>query len=147
MINTTDHNPYVNYKEELLVDFLQNDNELYLALKTGSNLGAGLLGYTLTKVYNKSYENLLQEKIFGPLEMENSTSILKYFIKHHKKTETSGKTTPNWDFDILSPAGGIFSSVKDMTKFLLANFNQMRFSTFKRNNYKDVYNFQAGLGV
>ena len=141
-------NPYVNYNEELLVDFLQNDNELLFepgSKKLYSNLGAGLLGYTITKVYNKSYENLLQEKIFGPLEMENSTSILKNIsLNIIKGLETSGKTTPNWDFDILSPAGGIFSSVKDMTKFLLANFNQNEvFDLQKEITYKDVYNFQA----
>jgi len=141
-------NPYANYTEELLIDFLVNDNELLFepgSKKLYTNLGAGLLGYTLTKVYKKSYEELLQEKIFIPLEMENSTSILKNIsLNIIKGLETSGKTTPNWVLDVLSPAGGIFSSVKDMTKFILANFNQnVVFDLQKEITYKDVYNIQA----
>ena len=146
--NLDPFNPYAGYTEGLLIGYLKYDNELLFepgSKKLYSNLGAGLLGYTLTKIYNKSYERLLQEKIFLPLEMENSTSILKNIsLNIIKGLDTSGKRTSNWEFNILSPCGGIFSSVKDMTKFLLANFQQNEvFDLQKEITYKGDYSMQA----
>ena len=53
-----------NYLEKsLLIDDTLKGKYLY------SNLGAGLLGYTLSKIENVSYEDLLKNHIFSKYKM------------------------------------------------------------------------------
>jgi CubicO group peptidase (beta-lactamase class C family) len=143
-------NPYTNYTEELFIDFLVNDNELLFepgSKKLYSNLGAGLLGYTLTKVYIKSYENLLQEKIFIPLEMEHTTSNLNNVqLNKVKGLDSDGNIIPNWDLNILSPAGSINSSIKDMTKFLLANFQENKIFNLQKEITYETETEKVAMG-
>ena len=68
-------NPYRDYNDKLLYEFLENN----LKLSSGhgkkynySNTGSGLLGHSLGLVYQTTYFNLLQDKIFNPLGMTNS---------------------------------------------------------------------------
>lgn len=88
-----------------------------------SNYGAGLLGYTLTQKYGKSYETLLQERLFGPLAMKSSSTIVSdankvRFIDGFKG---DGKPASHWDFqDTLGPAGSVRSTAHDMLLYLEA---------------------------
>jgi CubicO group peptidase (beta-lactamase class C family) len=103
-----------------------------LAFPTGarsgySNLGYGLLGLALERAAGKPYEALLKQYIFDPLKMENSTITLKE--KHLKLLATPYrddnpmvKTQP-WDLGVLSSAGGVTSSVADLSKFLSLQFH------------------------
>ena len=87
-----------------------------------SNLGAGVLGYILTKLYNRSYNELLHQKIFLSYNMLNSTSNITFVQKNIIRGRDSlGSIVQNWTFDVLNPAGGIFSSVKDLSFFVNAN--------------------------
>ncbi len=128
LFNVTPNDPYINYTPKLLEYYLKND--VVLENPTGtksvySNLGAGLLGYILTKKVKKSYEKLLQEEIFTPLQMRNSSTLLKNIDpqKLIKGLDTNGKETSNWSFtDALVGAGGIKSTIIDMEKFIRKNF-------------------------
>lgn len=119
-------NPYRKYSKEKLEKYLQED--LQLKSTPGeeyaySNLGAGLLGYTLSTVVGKSYEEMLQEVVFGPLRMSSSTTEReKIRSKLVKGLGKNGKQTANWDLNALSGAGAVLSSVEDLSKFALANF-------------------------
>lgn len=114
-----------------------------------SNLGAGLLGYTLSKIENDTYENLLQNKIFSKYDMPNSTtditSIKGTLVKGLNK---EGIEVPNWDLAVLTAAGGIFSTVEDLSHFAVSQFDYTnkelkltREKTFELNEKMDI-----GLG-
>ena len=147
-----ENNPYKHYNKEKLKDYLTKD--VKLSQEPGikyeySNLGSGILGFELTSISKSSYESLLQEKIFTKYKMESSTSKRKNIQSELVKgLKPNGKITPNWDFDVLAGAGAIFSTVEDLSKFALAQFdkenNELTLTqepTFKVND-----NMQIGLG-
>ena len=89
-----------------------------------SNIGVGILGYTLCKISNKNYEQLLNTYITSKFNM-NFTTQNRKLIENHliKGLNSNGNRTPNWDLSSLTPAGGILSNVEDLSKFTLAQFN------------------------
>lgn len=149
LLSQNPDNPYKNYDEEKLKEYCSK--ELKLQSKVGekydySNLGAGLLGYALTQHSKKSYEALLQEKIFQPLQMQHSTTN-RDLVKDKLVLglNASGKPTSNWDMAVLAPAGGILSTVEDLSKFAIANLdstnqalNLQRLSTFTINKSMSI---------
>jgi CubicO group peptidase (beta-lactamase class C family) len=57
-------NPYKDYDEERLREYLSEEMELKSETGTEfqySNIGAGILGYVLTTIEQKSYEELVQQ--------------------------------------------------------------------------------------
>ena len=143
-------NPYKEYKEKELKEYLAK----YLELSNKgeyqySNLGAGLLGYTLSKIADTSYGNLLQNKVFSKYDMQNSTADIDK-IKGNlvRGLNNEGNEIPNWEFSVLAGAGGIFSTTEDLSKFVIAQFytsnkalELTRQQTFEVNDKMDI-----GLG-
>ncbi len=110
------------YNSNDLEDYLQNALEFKNRQNTFkySNLGVAILGYTITHIENKSYEELLQEKILKRLTMDNTTTI-------KNKIEKKLILATDADYDIapsMESVGGIFSSVEDLSKFALASFDE-----------------------
>ncbi|NPA36534.1 MAG: beta-lactamase family protein, partial [Chlorobi bacterium] len=124
-------NPYKDYTEQDLKEYLTKFLEVQDKGKYRySNLGAGLLGYTLSRIGNTDYENLLQKMIFSKYDMHNSTSdINKIKGNPVKGLSSNGKEVPNWDFSVLAGAGGIFSTAEDMAKFAAAQFDTLNTET------------------
>lgn len=121
-------NPYKDYDENKMLDYLKNELELQSepgAKFQYSNIGAGVLGYVLTKIENNSYEELLQEKIFQPYGMSNSTANREQ-VTGRLATGLSkrGKPTSYWDFGALQGAGTILSTAEDLSRFIIANFDE-----------------------
>lgn len=118
-------NPYKEYGKIALTTYLTK--HLVLSKKgifQYSNLGAGLLGYTLSQLANLSYENLLQQKIFSKYGMENSTAKLQNTKGNLVKgLNNNGEEIPNWEFTSLAGAGAILSTVEDLSKFATAQFD------------------------
>ena len=89
-----------------------------------SNLGAGLLGFVLSKIEDTTYEDLLQTRIFSKYQMTSSTTdrtmVSKVLVAG---LNPKGNETPNWDINVLVGAGGILSSVNDLSRFATAQFN------------------------
>ncbi|MDY0780476.1 serine hydrolase domain-containing protein [Tenacibaculum sp. IB213877] len=146
-------NPYKQYTSENIEEFLKE--KVKLKYKTGeknkySNLGAGLLGYILTKKNNKSYEELLQEIICKPLQMTNTTTLREKIKEENlvKGLNKKGKETSNWDFtDALVGAGGIKSSVVDLEKFVRKNFeNDSIYNLTHQKTYAVNDKMEIGLG-
>ncbi len=143
-------NPYIEYKEKEMKEYLTK----YLELSNKgeyqySNLGAGLLGYTLSKIENVTYESLLQNKIFSKYAMQNSTADINK-IKGNlvRGLNNEGKEIPNWEFSVLAGAGAIFSTVEDLSQFAISQFDYSnkelkltRVKTFELNKHIDI-----GLG-
>ncbi|MEM7109329.1 MAG: serine hydrolase domain-containing protein, partial [Bacteroidota bacterium] len=117
-------NPYKDYKEPQLIKYLTEQLQLAEPKYDYSNLGAGLLGYMLTKIHAQSYESLLQEFIAVKYNM-NSTTTNRDLIasKLVAGRNEVGKEVSNWDFAVLKGAGGIFSNVEDLSKFAKAQFD------------------------
>lgn len=149
---SNDNNPYQDYGENQIEDYLKN----YLKLENGdikrygySNLGTGLLGYTLGLSQKTSFQKLLQKVVFDKYKMKNSfVSSQNLGNKLVKGQDVEGKTTSNWDFDVLFGSGGILSTSEDLAKFANAQFNSQnraltltRTATFKIDN-----NTEIGLG-
>ena len=126
MVNNPD-NPYKGYNAEKLKEYctkqLSLTNEIG-AQSNYSNLGAALLGYAICQKTNKSYENLLQEFIFEPLKMNQSTTNQNLVEEQLVRgLDPDGKVTSNWDLEVLAPAGNVLSSVHDLSKFISANLD------------------------
>ena len=120
-------NPYKDYSDLKLEKYLmrkvkvtdQPESFVY------SNLGFGLLGYTLSKIENKSYNDLLHQKIFSKFGMTNSSTVRSEpesdLVRGLNK---NGSKTPNWDFASLESAGAILSTTEDLSKFAVAQFDE-----------------------
>jgi CubicO group peptidase (beta-lactamase class C family) len=145
-------NPYKNYDEKELLNYLQNEIELEAEPGTTfqySNIGAGILGYVLTKVEDRSLEEMWQERLFKPLNMQNSTVYREeasdLLVRGLNK---KGNPTANWDLGALKGAGAILSSAEDMTKFALANFDTSRKALVmqRKKTFRVDENTDIGLG-
>lgn len=120
-------NPYKNYGKREIEEYLKNllklENEP-LKISSYSNLGAGLLGYTLGLSQKTSFQKLLQKRIFDKYKMTNSfTSSQNLNNRLVKGLDGNGEVVSNWDFDVLFGGGGILSSTEDLVKFVNAQFN------------------------
>lgn len=118
-------NPFCEYDSLLLKDYLENEMTLLSAPSQRyeySFLGFSLLAYLSELKTGKSYEELLQEKVFQRYGMTNSTSIREK-IKHGlvEGLNENGEKAPNWDYNILRGSRGVLSSTNDMSKYILAN--------------------------
>ncbi len=88
-----------------------------------SNFGYGVLATAMQNHSNTDFSELLEDKVFTPYNMTNSS--LQLTAKNIKKLATpylevnpSVETEP-WDMGTMAGAGNIFSNVKDMSQFLL----------------------------
>ncbi|GIP46373.1 hypothetical protein J45TS6_48320 [Paenibacillus sp. J45TS6] len=120
-------NPYLIYTEEDLTAFLSTADFTDQIGSFGySNIGAAILGNILCKVSGHTYDELLKKYITSPLKM-NETAVKLVseqngrFLNGHA---SSGKRVPHWDdLSIHEGAGGIKSSVSDLSLFVQANLN------------------------
>jgi len=146
------NNPYKDYDVEMLISYLREEVRINQAPGTKyeySNLGAGVLGFALATISNSSYESLIQEKIFAKYKMVNSTSTRENVeTKIIQGLKPNGTTTSNWDFDALAGAGAIFSTVEDLSKFGLAQFDKenSELALTQKPTFKVNDNLSLGLG-
>lgn len=119
-------NPYSMYTEQDLTAFLSNaDYTDSIGTFGYSNLGVGLLGNILCKVSGSTYDELLKKYITSPLKMNETAVMLNpeqnsRFLDGHAST---GKRVPHWDLSVYEGAGGIKSSVNDLSLLVKANLN------------------------
>lgn len=120
-------NPYKNYDTTRLRKYLTEKLEMASSPGTVfgySNLGAGLLGFTLEQISGQTYESMLQDAIFKPYQMLQSTTnrdIIKEQLIEGR--DMNGKVTANWDLTALAGAGAVLSSTQDLVQFALAQFD------------------------
>jgi CubicO group peptidase (beta-lactamase class C family) len=144
-----DSSPYKDFTEEKLIHYLKYELKLIRRGKVSySNVGAGLLGYILSKYTHQSYDQLLQQKLLEPLNMTDTTTIRKE-IKGKLVTglDKKGKAAANWDFNILAGAGAGLSSVFDLSKFIIANIEgKYEYLNNQRNCFYARGKQSMGLG-
>lgn len=118
-------NPYANYREEDLYEFLTHYH-VWRPIGTTprySNLGAGLLGHALARACGQGYEEAVAAHVARPLGLTDTSVTLspdqqsRLAVGHNKK----GEPVPNWDLPSLAGAGALRSTVRDMLRYLRAN--------------------------
>lgn len=108
------------------------------------NIAYGFLQPAIEAVTTKSYANLLQERIFSPLKMDNASVGIEVFLQQkntakphilRKRIKTGKKNSAGkdirryiWrtvrvepDYYKVAPAAGINASIADLAKWLIAN--------------------------
>ncbi len=124
------------------------------------NLLYMVAGDVIKRVSGERWEDFVREKIFKPLDMNNSYTNY-YFIKDKDMAATpysgdSGKLVPvnhyTFSLDKLNgAAGGIYSSVKDLSKWLILQINGGRYDVNKRlfseKNHRKMWTIHTVMQV
>lgn len=120
-------NPYAVYTVDQLYEFLEGYT---LTRDPGSqfeysSLGVGLLGHALALRAGTSYEELLRERILGPLQMTSTAITVTAQIAGHIACghNADGNVVAHQDMPTLAGAGGLRSSITDMLRFAAANLD------------------------
>jgi len=105
-------------------DMVNQFSELPLKFKSGkrfsySNGGYTLLGYIIETITEKTYEDVLKDKIFNPLNMKNSgfhkhRPIIKNMSSGYNKSWGEYLDIDYSDESTAYAAGAIYSTVEDM---------------------------------
>ena len=86
-----------------------------------SNSGYSLLGYIISKVENKPYEQVVRERIFNPLGMTRSGFDFTNLVSKDKAvgyfSVNGNNKAPIVDSTIAYSAGAIYSTAEDMLKW------------------------------
>lgn len=138
LVNYDLKDPYIEYTSKKLIAYLASIKNLKkpssFSWKNYSNLGVGLLGYTLQKATGKDYDQLVSLYITTPLEMESTAKEPSHL---NSKLFTTGhdqflKRTPFWTMrDALDGAGALKSTTANMIKFIRANIHPEKTSIEK----------------
>ncbi len=84
-----------------------------------SNSGYVLLGHIIERVTGKTYEQVLQEKIFTPLKMHNSgydhhDAVIKNRASGYDRVGNTFRNASYIDMSVPFAAGAIYSTVEDL---------------------------------
>ena len=146
----------IHFKPQLWNDYPPGEDMYY------ANIGFGLLGYLVEQISGQSFEDYCRVHIFNPLEM-NDTSFKLVNINISRAAVPyeyrQWKYIPYLHYQILEyPAGGLRTSVSDLSRFLISHMNNGTYGTtqiltpesvkeMQTIQYdSDTYNFQYGLG-
>jgi serine-type D-Ala-D-Ala carboxypeptidase/endopeptidase len=115
-------NPFANYTLDQLYTFL---SRYTLEYEPGthveySNVGFALLGQALAHRADKSYEELLVERICEPLGLDNTRITLTPGMRSRiaQGHNLNLERRPLWDLGALAGAGAVRSTADDLTVFL-----------------------------
>lgn len=121
LIELNPQQPVSSVTEKTLTDLINNCSELKDYGKYRySTIGYTLLGQILEKVYHKSYDEIITEKIIMPLKMKN-TFTKDFNVKNITQGyNPEGGTQEFFKWNVTAPAGLIKSNASDMIKYLKA---------------------------
>jgi len=93
-----------------------------------SNVGFILLGYLLEKLTNQSFEKYCQDNILTPLNMMNTSFHPDNLVKDRLAIPYVRLTKlyiplRHYDFNYVTAAGGVRSTLEDLSYFLIAHMN------------------------
>jgi CubicO group peptidase (beta-lactamase class C family) len=112
-----------------------------------SNLGYGILGYSLTQISRKNYESLLQKIVCRRYKLKSTTTAIhKIDHKLVAGQDQNGNKIEHYDLGVLSSSGGVFSNVIDLAKFVRANFKKDTLLSLQQQETYGWGNFGVALG-
>jgi CubicO group peptidase (beta-lactamase class C family) len=89
-----------------------------------SNLGIDLAGYILQIVSDRPFAQYMKEKVLEPIGMKNSSFDWKDIRNNENRAIGHAKGFSNVPLEFaMIPAGALYSSIKDMTKFIQFHLN------------------------
>lgn len=141
-------NPYKEYSYELFDHYLQKELQLSqseIGKYSYSNLGAGLLAYSLSKRKGRAFETLLNENVFYQFDMPNTMFNTNTSFEGINASE---QIAENWKFNALKGAGGLISSTSDLSKFVVAQFDSTNctLALTRKVTHSISDNMSIGLG-
>lgn len=145
-------NYYETFDEEAMIKSLKKLS-LYDKSNKGtysySNYGFGLLGYTLSGILGIDFREVLKERVFARFGMVNTVTHSGNASNLVTGLDEEGNETVNWNMDVLIGAGGQFSTVKDLSKFLLAHFDESNkeLSLTRKPTHTVDDGMKVGLGL
>lgn len=114
-----DDDPYARYNEKFLLEYLtsaklEKDGPYPCSY---SNLGVGLLGHLLGKVYASTWEEAIISKICQPLGLHNTRMIITGLKLPQAPPFKGDKPAASWHFDALAGCGALHSTAEDLLIF------------------------------
>jgi D-alanyl-D-alanine-carboxypeptidase/D-alanyl-D-alanine-endopeptidase len=87
-----------------------------------SNIGMSLLGHIQERVSRTNFESLILERICRPLHMDSTYVKPPLALKSRMAIghDEKGKRAPDFDLQVMAPAGALHSTVNDLLKYLAA---------------------------
>ena len=87
-----------------------------------SNIGMVLLGHALARHAGEDFESLVVNRICKPIGLDDTRITLSADQQHRLAVghDDSGNRAPYYDFQVMQPAGSLYSTASDMLKFLSA---------------------------
>ena len=84
------------------------------------NTGPAIAGYILEKIEGKSFEQIIQQRLFDPLGMATATYLYPDTTRVPMATlyQTDGKTPVRYWYVFIRPAGSINASAEDMSHYV-----------------------------
>ena len=125
-------NPYYHYRAENLYCWLARRG-----LRNSrppkyrySNIGYALLGHILSLCVGQPYAELIHMRILAPLGLSDTTLTLspEQQTRLAAGHTVTGKSAPNWRWNVCAPAGALYSTASDMLHFLTAHLATNRIS-------------------
>jgi CubicO group peptidase (beta-lactamase class C family) len=112
-------NDYLSYLKGFELDYVPGKTWAY------NNFAVALLGEFLAANNQSTYERLIRDKIFSPLDMNHSYLHIADFADSLKVVsyDVGGRKKAYWEMGFIKPAGAIKSDLNDMIKWLTANLN------------------------
>jgi hypothetical protein len=120
------------------------------------NLLYMVAGEIIARSSGMSYELFVQKRIIEPLEMKNS--FVGYLQKDksnlampHSSESSIIKTIDSYDIGMADAAGGIFSNVADLSKWMIVHLNKGRYgndlnsSLFSLQNHTEMWRIHTVL--
>jgi CubicO group peptidase (beta-lactamase class C family) len=143
-------NPFADYGASRLYAFLgryaltRDPGERY----EYSNLGVGLLGFALARRNGTSYEDLVLQRVIGPLRMRDTRITLTPDMRERLATgHAGGREVANWDLDALAGAGAIRSTAADLAWFVAAASGLVHTRLDSAFHLTEGIEFDAGPGM
>ena len=119
------NNPYVDYSKEKLYQFINTWKPTRApgARYEYSNVGLGLLGHVLALKAGKPYEELLKAWVLKPLGLRHTSISLTGLVALKRAHGHDGdrNPVPNWEWKVLAPCGGLWSTLGDLVHYVRLN--------------------------
>ncbi|MDJ1139070.1 serine hydrolase [Marinicella sp. X102] len=121
-LNLFSTDPYASYdRNDLINGVMASKPQQAGSSYAYSNFGAGLLGESMAVITNSTYNDLIQQHVLGPLELNQTYMTLEAVPDELLAQGYSGNSTAQaWNFKALAGAGSIRSSVKDLLHYGMA---------------------------
>jgi CubicO group peptidase (beta-lactamase class C family) len=87
-----------------------------------SNLGMSLLGHVFERVSHTNFESLVLDRICRPLRMDHTYVKPPPALKSRLAVghDDKGKRTPDFNLQVMAPAGALHSTINDLVKYVAA---------------------------